>query len=582
MATSQMSSSEPDLRTLAKMASVALGPPIFKHLASDQVMKFRKAYQMFRCGEAKGGHRKDLLLSKGSERMSEPGPPVFELTDNHVLGEHEAMMEEMQHLVTEFRIGYRRFRQGKANGAKVDADRLQQKLSAPGALHVHLLPTARLTEAKRQHRAYRLSRGKSQMLEREPFHVHFGAGRLGMGLVVPAICKGQKHFALVNPPFPEFDGMIKGHAGKDVLLLVNGEVISSPLRVVLEASHLPQGPTNMLVISSDLELLTPLLRKATTFSTSVGPGMPSTAKTLIAALPEEEKPSRALFACENDHAGVERMREMVQGRVLVSSCMVDRICVSRDLDDGTTPAEIRTCTEPYFGCLMVRPLPGDAPEVPFAGGAVLKPNTMAQADYLERRKLVTVNGMHTTLAFLSLAHHCRNTEKAIELQDDKLVSPLHELPLQTMATLDEAAQREVLAWAAARQLFLIFEFGEDFVMLAHDIPAELSAEEREARLCDVMWEYASTCVQRFSSASDTCGRILGGGATNRWRTRLKPVDTFLREHDGLGRMASRLAGKAGVDVAFMRRCTARLCDESDDLMHGHVPKRVLSRVELAH
>jgi len=579
-----MSSSEPDLRTLAQMSSRLLGQPMWKHLANDPITRFRQDYQKFRRGEAKGARRDDLILAFAEKRpmsKSQPGPAVFELTDDHTMGEHEAMMEEVQHLVNEFRLGYRRFRQGRANGARMDMDRLLEKLSAPDAPHIHLLPTSRLTEAKRQDREYRLNRSKS-FLDRPQFHVHFGAGRLGLGLVVPAICQGKIPFALVNPPFPEFDGIIKRHAGKDAVLVVNGEVLSSPLRVVLEASHLPAGTSNLLVISNNQELLTPLLRRATTFSTSVGPGMPATAQTLLGALPKEERPSRALFACENDHAGVERLSQTLQDRVLVSSCMVDRICVSRDLLDETLPAELRTCTEPYTGCLMVRPLPPGSPEDPFAGSAVLKPNTLAQADYLERRKLVTVNGMHTTLAFLSLAHHCRNTDRAIELQDDKLASPLNELPLQTMATLDEKVQREVLAWCAARQLFLIFEFGEDFVMLAHGVPEELSAEEREVLLCNVMWDYASTCVQRFSSASDTCGRILGGGAMNRWRTRLKPIDSFLREHDSLGRMALRLVSKAGVDVGFMRRCIARLCDDSEDLMHGQVPKRVISRVELAH
>jgi hypothetical protein len=42
---------------------------------------------------------------------------------------------------------------------------------------------------------------------------------------------------------------------------------------------------------------------------------------------EEEQPM--LFACENDHDAVARLKQELQGRVRVVDCMVDRVCTGR-------------------------------------------------------------------------------------------------------------------------------------------------------------------------------------------------------------------------------------------------------------
>ena len=51
----------------------------------------------------------------------------------------------------------------------------------------------------------------------------------------------------------------------------------------------------------------------------------------------------------------------------------------------------------------------------------------------------------------------------------------------------------------------------------------------DERVVDIIVEYALNTVDRFSTADDTTGRVLGGGVAARFNGRLLPVMTFLDE-----------------------------------------------------
>ena len=54
-------------------------------------------------------------------------------------------------------------------------------------------------------------------------HVHFGCGRLGMGLLSPAMAKAGRPIVLIDGPFGDYETLVKeGH--KTVNFYVNGEV----------------------------------------------------------------------------------------------------------------------------------------------------------------------------------------------------------------------------------------------------------------------------------------------------------------------------------------------------------------------
>lgn len=54
---------------------------------------------------------------------------------------------------------------------------------------------------------------------------------------------------------------------------------------------------------------------------------------------------------------------------------------------------------------------------------------------------------------------------------------------------------------------------------------EVDTEEEE--VLDILWEYSEQTLLRFNTIDDSCGRVLGGGVTNRFKGRLAPVANFL-------------------------------------------------------
>ena len=79
------------------------------------------------------------------------------------------------------------------------------------------------------------------------FHVHFGAGRLGLGLVVPAIAASGVPFAVVQRPKPRWEQLFANSEEIDVS--VNGEVKMKGAQVL--AAH--GGRRSWLGVSNKLE-----------------------------------------------------------------------------------------------------------------------------------------------------------------------------------------------------------------------------------------------------------------------------------------------------------------------------------------
>ncbi len=58
------------------------------------------------------------------------------------------------------------------------------------------------------------------------FHIHFGAGRLGLGLVVPALAASGISFAVVQRPQPKWAQIMESHDhGGFIDFKINGHVI---------------------------------------------------------------------------------------------------------------------------------------------------------------------------------------------------------------------------------------------------------------------------------------------------------------------------------------------------------------------
>jgi len=375
------------------------------------------------------------------------------------------------------------------------------------------------------------------------FHVHVGAGKLGLSLIVPSLVSSGVPLAIVDTPKdPSWTPLLDSGAAGVTLVVNDKEVCSLSIA----------GAPPRLAVTDDTEALQALVARATTLSCSLGPWMAPTMTRLLGLLPETgRKP--VLYCCENDHAAVAALAEALKHRATVVDCMVDRISTERVVDASN--GEVRVTAEAWPGTIAsLDPLVNRARAPPFAGGhgaAVYAPLAVEEARFLADRKLRLVNGMHTTLAFMSL-------------RDRHALEP-GTIPLLKPGAASPAEAEEIWRWALARCANLVRAHGVEAVRAA-------DALDSEAAAFDALTAFARNALARFDGADDTVARVLGGGVAKRWHGRLASALEGLDEalpDPAVGRFLAH----AKADGAELKRVLASLvadtcaAHEHDEELH---------------
>ncbi|KAH8085634.1 hypothetical protein JL720_7626 [Aureococcus anophagefferens] len=346
------------------------------------------------------------------------------------------------------------------------------------------------------------------------YHVHFGAGRLGLGLVVPAIAASGVPFAVVQRPKPRWQEIF-----------------------------LSDGESRVDVAVNDESDLAGVLGKATSFSCSLGAAMNKVMRStprrpeLMSEADVVSRQNKARRAAEtarrrrryvpdyvlgdgaggvvlreNDHAAVAALKRSLRTRVRVVDCMVDRVCTGRRIG----PAGVEIDAEPWSGSIVVLEPGFTNRMVPFGRDIVSLPVSLTHADYLSERKFSLVNGMHTVLAFLTL---------------HRLYGPSasgREYVLLKYTQMRRCDQRAVEAARSARVAALLDKFGADQIARWEGVDTREAAWDALLRFSD------EVLVDRFSAIDDLVSRVLGGGVANRYQTRLLPTARWMRRRDDLG------------------------------------------------
>jgi len=353
------------------------------------------------------------------------------------------------------------------------------------------------------------------------FHLHFGAGRLGLGLVVPAISASGVSFAVVQRPKPRWRKIFqKGldareddpqdfSAGLEVTN--NDEVVVHNVKLI-SADGDKDTPTYMppksLIFGSTPDELRDVMQRATSFSCSLGAAMARVLVPLMEELPKlplDQQP--LLFCCENDHAAVMKLKAQLEDRVFVVDCMVDRVCTGREISE--TGVDVQA--EPWRGSIVVLE-PNISTRVPFCSKVATVPSSTLEAAYLSERKLSLVNGMHTVLAFMTLRAQ----------YEPPVAGEQREYILLKYDEMSRQDQRMCEAWRTARAAQLIQKYGSDKLMGWHEVGSREEA-------WDVLLEFADYVLSgRFSQVDDVVSRVLGGGVANRWLMRLRPTDQWMQ------------------------------------------------------
>uniref|UniRef100_A0A0G4FWD4 Uncharacterized protein n=1 Tax=Chromera velia CCMP2878 TaxID=1169474 RepID=A0A0G4FWD4_9ALVE len=565
------------------------------HIAQimEDVLAYRAAYRAFRMGEAKGAHGE---LSEVAQRMTREHIRVLPIAQ-----EKQVQVRRQSSFVWK---GRRQEFEKKQRQRAEQEQKLAEELAGldlEGAEEDFTLTG--LDEAEKEAAGIPVGISiKTEGWNPTDLHVHFGAGKLGMGLLLPALQAARSPFCIIEPGFPMWNDLMaplpvqeEGRKYRVLTMAVNGEALSRLIVVppggavpssFIEAMLKRKRPARKLeegsIVYDGVFILYPpggedgeggtALRQAvayaTSFSTSVGPAMPAVAGLLIKLKKqqrEKEGPSEAgslppalptLYGCENDHNGVEKMKEQLGGVIDVVDVMVDRICSNRTVE----PAEgvdfrHEVTAEPYTGAIVVlTPRVEDfVPSyLPGLGGEnLLLPPVDTAAQYLANRKIMIVNGMHTTLAFSTL---CSKIPPHPE--GGGLATPVEDLPLLSPMEAQSPWKEDLWAWAAARCLMVIAAHPPEVIKTAHGF-------SDDGEVVQELLRFARTTLERFSSVKDTTGRVLSGGVTTRWQGRLNTCLDFLSKMPiGVIPLGKRILRAAGVNEGHMRRAVRRLVDDS--------------------
>mmetsp|Transcript_38719 Transcript_38719/g.51024 ORF Transcript_38719/g.51024 Transcript_38719/m.51024 type:complete len:550 (-) Transcript_38719:300-1949(-) len=389
------------------------------------------------------------------------------------------------------------------------------------------------------------------------FHTHFGAGRLGLGLVAPALKESGIPFCIVQRPKTTWRAITSQGTGAKINIEVNGSPIIDSVAVALDDKNVEDLEERSLVCSADAEKLKMLVEQSTSFTCALGSAMKKVVVPLMKELPKRPKSERpVLYACENDHAMVSKIAETLKGRVDVVSCMVDRICTGRDIDS----THVDVLAEPWPGSIVVLKPTYPGRVVPIAGETVTIPKTKDEAKFLYERKLFLVNGMHTTLAFLTLS---RTRPSGSETG---------EFSLLTYDDANEEDRKVIWAWAMARCMMLIENHGMELLAATYE-------SDKEEEIFQHLIDFATTTLKRFSTIDDKTSRVLGGGVANRWATRLRPVYSFMEYKSLEGSVYERFLKYAGLDEEFTKKAISDLLFDSHRFCQKDIRAAVCELVE---
>ena len=271
-----------------------------------------------------------------------------------------------------------------------------------------------------------------------------------------------------------------------------------------------KGARGFLCLTMDVEMLAPLMSSATSFSCALGPAVNVLTEHLV-NLPDCEDESRpVLYACENDHSQVEKVQFALRTKIEAVPCMVDRICVDlRVSDDGNT---VDVTAEGHQGSIVVldQPEGADGEPGPLAGELVQTPENEADSRYLYRKKLLTVNGMHTVIAFRTL---CAFAETQRNFQPPEKCPAM---PLLSDETVTEEQRKEIWSWGVAQLLVLMWEHGTTTMKRVHGL-------ESDEALVVYLLDSLRATLDRFFTIEDSTARVLGGGVSLRYEGRLLPT-----------------------------------------------------------
>jgi hypothetical protein len=240
-------------------------------------------------------------------------------------------------------------------------------------------------------------------------HIHIGAGRLGLGLVVPLLASAR-NICVIQRPLGKWAYLSErtDDQTQEIELRVNN--ITLRLRVVHDRvdetlgraaiQHWKDGG-HLLVLAKNPSFLTALFHEATSVSTALKGGLPF-AEDLLGLVKAQKL--RNVYCFENEFKEVMEFKRRVQARdrrIKVLPVVADRICRNVRIEDGVVPRVHVDCElyqHVYVQILNshVRRLFGQLQDVTLA-------HDEDELMYFYDTKFYLMNSIHAAMAFHTYA-----------------------------------------------------------------------------------------------------------------------------------------------------------------------------------
>lgn len=405
------------------------------------------------------------------------------------------------------------------------------------------------------------------------YHVHFGAGKLGLGFVLPILDNIEVPIALFQRPGSK--EWAKLEKNQDVVFSVNSEelldckyvsdecALADVLGYIEEQRHL-------FVSTSRIDILQAILAVTHSFSTAVAAGGLDDVYEGLALLPSYY-PDTRVYTFENDFKAVEGFRNKVAETLpglTVVSVMCDRICTHREI---TPVNRINTITEEFPGIAVV--FSSDISYChPFTTprsirrkctpSNVVLASTPGEETFYYNRKFSLLNGIHYTMAVYAFGELINRGVPAADWFDK---------PLTLWKTKQSLKDIELLI--EARILYLISQTDSQTLLGIYNT-------DDKKQIFNELKAFSNTVLERINSATDDlAGRILNlknpVAVKTKYSQHFMPLNNFLRAGDDISftDLVSRTHGEYLEALTEWDRNirSASAAHEIDLPMHKHVP-----------
>jgi hypothetical protein len=334
------------------------------------------------------------------------------------------------------------------------------------------------------------------------YHVHFGAGKLGLGFVLPILDNMEVPIALFQRPgSAEWEKLA---SDQDVLFQVNSEDLLDCKYVsdncTLETVQQYIADQHHLFVSTcRIDLLQAILYVTHSFSTAVAAGGLDEVFNGLALLPSYYSDIR-VYTFENDFKAVEAFRKKVNDNLpglTVISVMCDRICTTREI---VPVNKVNTITEEYPGTAVIfssnvsycHPFttPRSVRRKCTPSNVVLA-RTPGEETFYYNRKFSLLNGIHYTMAVFTYGILREQGVPPAEWLDKRL---------SIWKTKKNEAQLQMLI--EARIALLLSKTDDDTLRSIYNT-------DDKKHIYGELKAFSDTVLNRINSAEDdTAGRIL--------------------------------------------------------------------------